>query len=245
MSRTTIRGAALTAIAFAMSSAQVPLKTLDRDKAHTEYSFAIRPGSKPFSFRVELDQTMTVTGVLVFREGESAPFQTLPMCRGISEQLNANDSERELLEHADLNFDGFEDLELLQYYQPHLGTKVYCIFTWDNQRGQFRRAPEVPQPNPVAHPENKTITTHQDWMGGAYADSVYSWTDGKYVLTESSGRGYGDSKCHFLDHCEKLVRGEMVITLWRPAGCVEGEVDPPPTCPAGTKPDPNAPKPAK
>lgn len=226
--------------------AQVPIKPLDPAKAHTDYSFPLQPGGKHFHFHVELDQTMTVTGLSIFRDGESAPFQKLPVCTGLSEQLTEYDAQLELLEHQDLNFDGFEDVMLLQYLHPHLATKVFCIFIWDNKRGQFRRAPEVPEPNTVAHTENKTITTHQDWMGGAYADIVYRWAGKKYVVIEASGRGYGDSKCAFVDHCERRVHGKMVTTLWRPIGCGEGEdLFPPLVCPAGTKRDPNAPKPAK
>jgi hypothetical protein len=151
-----------------------------------------------------------------------------------------------LLEHADLNFDGFEDVMLLQYYHPHLGTKVFCVYTWDNKSGLFRYAPEIPGPNPVPHPESKTITVHQDWMGGVYADSVYRWTGARFELIESSGRAYGsdDAKCAFTDHCEKLLHGEMVTTLWRPVMCSDRDDQAPPlVCPTGpAKEAPNAPR---
>jgi hypothetical protein len=226
--------------------AQYRAKQLDPDKAHTDYTFPVRPGGRPLRFKVVLDQTMTITAVSVFQLGESIPFQTLPMCQGLSEQLTEYDQGRELLEHADLNFDGFEDLMLLQYYQPHLATKVFCVYTWDNNSGQFRYAPEIPGPNPVPHPGSKTITVHQDWMGGVYADTTYRWTGSNFVETERSGRAFGSDRpqCGFTDHCEKLISGEMVTTLWRPIACAEStEPDPPLVCPAGaTTAAPNAPK---
>ncbi len=40
-----------------------------------------------------------------------------------------------LINHADLKFDGFEDLELLQNYIPHLDKKLYCIYLWENKAG--------------------------------------------------------------------------------------------------------------
>lgn len=115
-----------------------------------------------------------------------------------------------------------------------MGTEVFCIFTWDNKSAQFKYAPEIPGPNPIPHPENKTITTHKDWMGGIYTDSVHKWTGVKFILIESSGRtgNTGDRRCGFADHCEKMVRGKMVTTLWRPVVCSDSEgEDPPLVCP--------------
>jgi hypothetical protein len=226
-------------------AAQEGPKPLDPSEARTTYVFPVHPGARPFRFKVELDQASTVSGVSVFREGDSSPFQTLPACKdAISEALTEYDDELELLEHADLNFDGFEDVELLQFCHPHLGTKVLCIYTWDNKSGRFRYAPEIPLPNPVPHPETKTITVHQDWMGGIYADSTYRWTGAKFQLIEEHGRLDGTgSKCAFVDHCEKLVNGQMITTLWRPVMCSENESDPPLICPAGaTRPAANVPR---
>jgi hypothetical protein len=79
------------------------------------------------------------------------------------------------LKHADLNFDGFEDVQLLQYFHPHLATSVFCIYLWDHSAGRFRYAPEIPAINPLPHPENKTITVHQDLFGGVFSDSTYRW----------------------------------------------------------------------
>jgi hypothetical protein len=246
MCRTTICAAVPLAFLASLLLEAQGLKPLDRDKAHTDYTFPVRSGGTPFHFKVELDQTMAVTGVSVSREGDSNPFQTLPICQGLSEQLSEYDADRELLEHADLNFDGFEDLMLLQYYQPHLATKVFCVYIWDNKSGRFRYAPEIPEVNPVAHPENKTITVHQDWMGGVYADTTYRWTGSKFVEIERSGRVSGSDRpqCGFTDHCEKLIDGKMLTTLWRPVMCSDSQdEDPPLVCPAGaTHAAPNAPK---
>jgi hypothetical protein len=228
------------------AAAQEKLKTLDPHKARTTYLFPVQPGGKPFRFKVELGQASTVIGVSVFREGDSGPFQTLPACKGaITEPLTEYDENLVLLEHADLNFDGFEDLKLLQSYASHLGTKVYCIYLWDNKNGRFRYAPEIPAVNPVPHPEDRTVSVHQDWQGGLYADSTYRWTGAKFELVEEHGRVYGsdDPQCGFTDHCDKLVNGEMITTLWKPAVCSDDRPDPPLVCPAGaTRPAQNAPK---
>lgn len=83
--------------------AQDKLKPLDPNKAKTSYSFPVHSGAPAWRFQVELDPTSAITGVSVFRQGDSKPFQTLPACQGGSMDLNEYDSERELLRHADLN----------------------------------------------------------------------------------------------------------------------------------------------
>jgi hypothetical protein len=233
------------AVALDHAMAQQPATPPNPTKARTTYSFPIRRGVTPFRFQVELDQARTVTGVSVFKAGEAKPFQTLPACPSIvTAAINDNDAE-ELLTHADLNFDGFEDVELLQFRHPQLGTKLYCIYTWENNSGRFRYAPEIPAVSPVAHPENKTITVHQEWQGGIYADSTYKWAAAALQLIEERGRisGSDDPKCTFADHCDKVVSGKMITTLYRPVACSDGRPDPPLVCPAGaTRPATNAPK---
>lgn len=39
-------------------------------------------------------------------------------------ELTEKNGERELLKHQGLNLDGFEDVQLLQYYLPHLGKSI-------------------------------------------------------------------------------------------------------------------------
>jgi hypothetical protein len=219
--------------------AQERLRPLDASTAKTIYSFPVAKGRAPFRFQVELDPTGMVTGASVFREGESTRFQFLPACQDrISDVFTEYDSELDLIEHADLNFDGFEDVELLQFFHPHLGSRVYCIYTWDDKSGTFHPAPEIPALHPTPHPESKTITVHQDWMGGVYADRTYRWTGAKFELIEESGRGHGsdDPKCLFTDTCSKLINGKMVTTLSRPAACEDDRPEPDLVCPAGPAP---------
>ena len=194
-------------------------------------------------------------GVSVFRGSELQPFQTLPDCGALQfpDHLNENwfDAEiSEVLLHADLNFDGFEDLELLQYYIPHLDKRLYCIYLWDKETGRFSYSKDLTEiaVNLEPHPENKTLTAHEDWFGGVYADRTYHWIGAKLELIEERGRLYGssDPKCGFTDHCEELVNGKMITTLERPATCTndKGEDldDIERICPtAATPPTPKAP----
>jgi len=157
------------------ATAQDKAKPLDPNDPRTTFSFPIHPGWKPFRFKVELDKTGTVTGVSIFRAGESTLFQTLPTCGTeiLNEQVTEDWLEHDiskLLTHADLNFDGFEDLELLEYDNGHLDKRLYCIYLWDNKIGRFRYSPELTEEavDPVPHPESKTITMRNDWQGGTF-----------------------------------------------------------------------------
>jgi hypothetical protein len=140
-------------------------------------------------------------------------------------ELNEYDDERELLKHQDLNFDGFGDVQLLQYYVQHLGKSIYCIYTWSPQDGRFRHAPEIPDTDPVADPENKTITVHEDFFGGVFTDSIYRLSNGKAQLVVANGRVSGSSRadCGFTEYCSRMINGKMVTTVSRPSSCDHNE----------------------
>ena len=217
-------------------------RPLNPDNARLNYFFPVRPGEKPFRFKVNLDKTLTVTGVSVFRDGESSPFQTLSACDSdLKDQLTEYDESSEFLRHADLNFDGFEDLKLLIYYIPHLDKRVECIYMWDDRTDRFRYSPEISQlADPIADPKNKTITAAESWQGGAWESSTYRWAAAKLELIEQEGL-YGDwsnqagKECGFSFTCRRLINGEMVTTLEKPV-CTPEEMDKLPDCPIEAAP---------
>jgi hypothetical protein len=196
-------------------------KPLDPSKARTSYSFPVHSGWEPFRFQVHLDDEGRVNAVSIFRASESNPFQTLSSCdKDLNMALDEYDDERDLLNHADLNFDGFEDLELLREFDSHNGTSVYCIYVWDQKEGRFRHEPEIPNINPVPDSASKTIFVHQDWQGGPYSDTRYRWNGAKLEVVEVSGKLYGsdDPDCAFTDYCGRLIGGK-VVTVRRKSGC--------------------------
>ncbi len=200
-------------VSASVSVAQELRKPLDPAKARTSYEFPIRSGEEAFRFQVQIDTRGVVTAVSAFRPGESQAFQTLASChKDLNFALDEYDDERELLIHADLNFDGFEDLELLQEFDSHNGTSVYCIYVWDRKQAGFRHEPAIPEINPSPDTENKTILVHQDWQGGPYSDTRYRWNGPKLEVVETSGRvsGSNDPDCAFTDYCSRLINGKMV-----------------------------------
>jgi hypothetical protein len=238
------------------STAQERPEPLDPNDPRLTFSFPIQKDGKPFSFKVNLDKTGIVSGVSVFRASDATMLQSLPACKrvGLSEPVTDDWGGyyiSNLLDHADLNFDGFEDLELLDYAIPHLDKKIYCIYLWDTKAGRFSYSKELTDisVNLEAHPENKTLTVSEDWQGGASRNSTYRWNGGKLELIEQDSLlgTWGDQsnrKCGFTFTCSRLVNGEMVTTLEKPI-CTQDEFEKPPECPAAsTPPAPKAP-PAK
>lgn len=235
--------------AFAMSTvcaqavAQTEAKPPDPNDPRLTFSFPIQTGGEAFRFKVGLSKAGRVTGVSVFRDGETTPFQTLPRCAIVDmpEAVSGswpNVELNPLLKHADLNFDGFEDLELLVYDIPHLDKKFYCIYLWDNNAGRFRYSNALSElgVNPVTHPENKTITMHEDWQGGVWTESTYRWTDGKPELIERNSLVANPSlesneKCGRNFTCSRLINGKMITTLEKLV-CTQEDFDNLPDCPA-------------
>jgi hypothetical protein len=59
-------------------------KPLDPNDPRLTFSFPIHPGTKPLRFKVELNQTGNITGISVFRSGDSHALQTLPACESVN-----------------------------------------------------------------------------------------------------------------------------------------------------------------
>jgi hypothetical protein len=229
--------------------AQEQEKPLDAADPRLTSSFAIHAGGKPLRFTVELDKIGEVTGLQVFRHGEKTPLQTLPVCgdAGLAEQVtDAWESYdfAKLVKHADLNFDGFEDVELLQDHSDHLAKYLYCIYLWDQKAGKFHLSDELTNDlgDPIPHPENRTLTTHEDWFGGPWQDSTYRWVGDKLELIQQVSL-LGDwstqteKQCGFDYSCGRLIHGKWVTTLDKPI-CTDKAMNDLPDCPTASTTSP-------
>lgn len=221
--------------------AQERPKPLDSNDSRLNFSFTPHAGDKPLHLKVKLNRKGTITGVTVFREGEPYPLQTLHSCHDFPDQVDTNwraSEVSQLVVHADLDFDGFEDLELLQNYVPHLDKKLYCIFLWDSKAGQFAYSKELTEiaTNLEPHPESKTLGVREDWQGGPWQESTYRWNEGKLELIEQTSllgdwSQQNDKVCGFTFSCSRLIRGKMAETLTKPI-CAPEEMSDLPRCPA-------------
>jgi hypothetical protein len=233
------------------AAAQNRPNLLDPNDPRLTFSFPIKPGADPFRFKVGLDTDGTISNVSDFRKDQTQPFQTLPACEKFADQVSESwlDAEISLLvAHADLNFDGFEDLELLQFYIPHLDKKLYCIFLWDDKGGQFRYSKDLSDisSNIEADPKTKTIKTREDWQGGPWEETTYRWNAGKLEVIEDNSLigGWDDpanKKCGFGFTCSRLIHGKMTVTLAKDI-CTPDEMDSLPDCPAAAAPTAGASK---
>lgn len=198
-------------------------KPLDPKFAHTHYSFSIHDGAPPLTFLVQMDESSTVTGVQVFQPSSATPFQTLPACsKSLSLQLFEGDEQLALVEHSDFNFDGYEDVKILQYVNDHLGKKLFCVYLWDGASGRFRYEPQLFLADPVPHPDTKTITSHAEYFGGEHIDSTFRWEGAKLVLVSESGLIRGPRpECGFVEYSRKLITGKMQTVAENYTDCDE------------------------
>ena len=226
--------------------AQDQAKPIAPDDPRLTFSFAIQPGGPPFQFKVKLKSDGTIAGVAVYRNTESRSFQELPSCMESPDQVDENwgwGDLSNLIAHADLNFDGNQDLELIQNYIPHLGKKLYCVFLWDPKTAKFAYSADLTNisANVEANPGKKTLTTREDWQGGAWQSSTYRWRGDKLEMIEQTSL-LGDwgltpppNECNFTFTCSRLVNGKMVTTLEKPV-CTVKEMENLPNCPSSPKP---------
>jgi hypothetical protein len=201
-------------------------RPLNSATAKTEYSFAVRPGRPPLTIRVEIGAGGKIGDALLFRQGASTPFQRLGTCSpDLVMELYEGDEDQILVDHADFNFDGFEDLKLLQFHHPHLGKSIFCVYLWDEKSSEFRYEPQIPMPDPIPHRENRTITTHDEYMGGTWSDSVYIWLAGKVIpiaewgVANEGGPDGANADCTSTAWCAKRINGMMRNVARKRTGC--------------------------
>jgi len=230
-----------------LACGQQPAELPHSGDAGLDYSFSLASGEAPLRFNLEVDAKGYVTGIAVFAPGQQKPQQTLASCGGTDETVDdlTHDTDEPLLKHSDLNFDGFEDLQLMYMYVPHLGKRLDCVYLWDPKAVKFVYSKELTEigVSIEAHPGDKTLTTHEDWMFGPWQDSTYRWIGGKPVLVEQAsllgGWGQADNPCGFTYTCSKRIGGEMVETLTKKI-CKPEEMDDLPKCPTTPATSPRA-----
>ena len=205
-------------------------RPLDSNTAKTEYSFAVRPGRAPLTIRVEIGTSGKIGDALVFHEGDPTPIQRLASCEpDLAMELYQGDDDKVLVEQADFNFDGYDDLRLLQFYHPHLGKSIFCVYLWDEKTSKFRYDPQIPMPDPIPHSESKTITTHNEYMGGTWSDSVYVWSEAKVIpiaewgLANDAGMTGANVNCPWTAWCAKRINGKMRSVAMKSTGCNDTE----------------------
>lgn len=140
-------------------------------------------------------------------------------------ELNDHEEIPDLVQHDDFDFDGYEDLELLRYHVPHLGKSIFCVYLWDEKAQRFRYEPQMPTVDPVAHPETKTITTHEEWIGGTWGDAVYIWLGDKLApiaewgLANEAGLPETNADCPWTAWCSNRIDGTMRKVVTKSTGC--------------------------
>lgn len=224
------------------------LEPLSPNDPRLSFDFPIQKGGKPFHFKIEIDKAGNITALSVFRPGDLVPLQELTSCNALGDgpqAVTANFAPLPtLLKHADINFDGFEDLELLVAYIPHPTTiQDYCFYLWNPKLGKFQYSHELTDTlgDPLVDPKNKTISATQYWETGAtFINSTYRWNHDKLeVIERESLLGNANpqtaKQCAFEHTCERLVHGKLVTTLDQPV-CTENESSNLPACPAEAPP---------
>jgi len=185
------------AVLAALAGWALPLAAQNPENIKTEYKFRLSEQGPDLVFRVALDKDSVPKSVSVFHAGESAPFQTMENCAYSSVEVFPTDRypDLDLLQTADFNFDGYQDLMMVGYANaPHLGNTFYCVWLWEPEAGKFKEVQTFAGiSDPTPDPATKTIRSHRDYMGGPEVDEIYVWEKGELVMVETRQREYSSS----------------------------------------------------
>ena len=172
-------------------------------------------GDKALSFTLLVDSTLTgdsvnydcvIKSIVVTRLKDGKQIQTIipdenyPSCGLPQDQIF-------IIE--DINFDGFNDIRLLQFL-PAAPNLPYYYWTYDPATQKYRRQKALEEiTSPEFDPEKKLI--YSFWRGSCcdHGRSTYRYINGKPTLIEESEVKEEDDKV--ITTLKKLVNGRMKL----------------------------------
>lgn len=171
--------------------------------------FKINPNLPIYTFRLIGNQYNTIDRIEIIKGSENTVNQTLEA--DIEEPPL---SKSEFFSAEDINFDGYEDIRLMNWWGA-TGNTGYVYWLFDPQKSLFARNNDLSNlSNPMPHPETKTITTYGvgGMAGMIYGSRTYKFDDsGKLILIREEGQDWVENKKYFLKTISELKNGEMVI----------------------------------
>ncbi len=155
------------------------LELIQHDETEDVYQVMVHPDVE--SFQVHLlfsddPNNRVVTEIKVYR-GEDI-LQTLPV-----EEMDPPYEGADYFTSADMNFDGFDDLQLLVGWGA-TGNQSWSHWLYNTEKGRFEFSEQLTSIGALGFDENNRILSW--WDGGAggdiYPKSLYSWQGRELVL---------------------------------------------------------------
>lgn len=138
-------------------------------------SYSPSEQEKDMSFNQTIDGTMW---------GNKGELLVDPTALSINSAFDFSDT---ISTKSDFNFDGYNDLSLLQSDgQGSMAVDSYLVFLFDPKIKRFVYSKELSAiQNIDTAPNDKTIISYQGEGNSSYSSKIYSWHDGQLVLTSA------------------------------------------------------------
>lgn len=130
-----------------------------------------------------------------------------------------------IVRFADLNFDGSQDIMLLDWAGA-TGNKGYVVWLFDPGSRRFVFSHELTGPSNVEpHPEDRTLTTFATGgAAGTICDGErYRWVDNRPVLVRQVSQDWDDKTKAYVRVIREPEQGRLVIVR-REARCSDGKL---------------------
>lgn len=172
-------------------------------------------GDKTFSFALLVDSTLTgdsvnydcvIKSIVVTRLKDSKEIQTI---RPDENNPSCGLPQDQIFIIEDINFDGFNDIRLLQFL-PASPNLPYYYWTYNSKTKMFDRQKALEDiTSPEFDPQKKLI--YSFWRGSCcgHGQRTYRYVNGKPTLIEESEIKEEDDK--IITTVKKLVNGKMKL----------------------------------
>lgn len=130
-------------------------------------------------------QTMSGVDAAILRVDFAGGEKEIPSLYVLTQSPWLTDGDG-LLELADVNFDGHDDLVVTTAVGA--ANAVYTFFLWDEEAGAFQTEAQPEVWNYQLYPAQGLVLSHgtSGWAGLLHESRVYGWKEGKLTLLRSS-----------------------------------------------------------
>jgi len=173
---------------------------------HT-FEFQIHKDLKPYIFKLYGNKSNHIGKIEIIIKGKTAPFQSITTTTTTTQSPYKRAKYFEVL---DMNFDGYKDIKLLEWWGV-TGNKGYRCWLYAPNKKKFIFHKELSElGNPRINHAEQTIRTSYNGGGGLYALHIWAFENGKLVCVEGTLQDYDKDKQHYIVIKNKRINGKIV-----------------------------------
>jgi hypothetical protein len=182
-----------------------------RDYKKKPFQFIIHTSLSPLTFELLIDPESRSTRIIKIRQqGSTKTRQTIQ----VKDNEGAPCADCEFFWTTDINFDGYKDLKLINWWGV-TGNTAYHFWLYNPSTGKFDYHEKLSNlSNPKVNTKTKTIHTFSrgGHAGMIHTSGTYVYSNGKLIQTGSYSQDWDKQSGRYKYVRMKRIKGKLIVT---------------------------------